>query len=396
MRKLALFNSLARKKEAFHVSGRKAGIYVCGITPDAPTHIGHAFVFTFFDVLLRYIRYLGYGAIYVQNVTDIDDDILRRAQGKNWKKFGQKHTKEFLKDMKWLNNMAPNVYPKATGHIVDMISIIQKLLDIGVAYEKNKSVYFSIAKDKDYGKLSGLSKKAMLKIANERGNYPDDPNKKDPLDFVLWQAKKKGEPSWASPWGKGRPGWHIECSAMAMKYLGKTLDIQGGGNDLMFPHHESSIAQSENATGKLCARFWLHAGMVRYKKAKMAKSLGNVVLIKDMRKKYSASTFRIFLLSHHYRSSWEFFEKNVAKANTINNLFKRAGHIQSKGNTPFFVAARERRFYGAMNNDMDTPQALKVLEGLAKEIVKVHQKKNVVQAKAFLTTAFNILGLAIQ
>ena len=396
--KLKLFNSLVRRKQDFIVRFNKVGVYVCGITPDAPAHVGHAFVFTFFDVLVRYLRYLGYKTTYVQNLTDIDDDVLKRSKehGENWKVFGKKHARMFLEDMKWLNNAQPDVYPKATDHIKDMIHIIQKLLKRGIAYEKNGSVYFSIAADKEYGKLSRLSKRTMLKIANERGNYPNDKNKKDPLDFVLWQAKKSGEPSWPSPWGLGRPGWHIECSAMAMKYLGDTIDIQGGGSDLAFPHHESSIAQSELATGKQYARYWMHVGMVRCDGEKMSKSLGNVVLMRDLKKKYSSNTIRIFLLSHHYRSVFEFHEKDIQKAKKTNELFLRVWRIQVVMGAALDISLWEKRFYGAMNDDLNTPKAIRVLESLSREIVRKNQRKNVVDARAFLNTAFNILGFVIE
>ncbi|MDA1337528.1 MAG: cysteine--tRNA ligase [bacterium] len=396
--RVKLFNSLARKKQNFAVHGNKVGMYVCGITPDAKAHIGHAFVFTSFDVLVRYLRHLGHKVRYVQNLTDIDDDIIRRskAQKKNWKTFGKEHAREFLLEMRWLNNVDPDVYPKATEHIQEMIVLIKKLLKKGVAYVKNGCVYFEVAKDRDYGKLSLLSRRMMLKIANERGNYPDDPNKKNPLDFVLWQVKMPGEPAWSSPWGDGRPGWHIECSAMAMKYLGETIDIQGGGSDLLFPHHESSIAQSETATQKQYARFWLHVGMVRCDGEKMSKSLGNVVLVEDMQKKYSANTLRIFLLSHHYRSVWEFHEKDIVKAQKINDLFQDVWKVKSKTIKALNVSLWEKKFYSAMSDDLGTKKALVVLQSLAREIVKKSQKKSITKAQVFFTTAFNILGLTIQ
>ncbi len=398
MEKLRLFNSLTKKKELFMAPSHKVGIYACGITPDAPAHLGHAFVFTSFDVLMRYLRHLGYQTTYVQNVTDIDDDILQRSkkQGENWKKFGNTYIKEFLSCMSWLNNVQPNAYPRATDHIGDMIALIQLLLKKQVAYEKNGSVYFSIKKDRAYGKMSKLSKKQMFKIANERGNNPNDPNKKDPLDFVLWQKEKPGEPFWPSPWGKGRPGWHIECSAMAMKYLGKTIDIQGGGADLLFPHHESSIAQSESATNHTYARYWMHIGMVKYQGEKMAKSLGNVVLVRDLKECYSANTLRIFLLMHQYRSSWEFFESNMQNAQALSELFRQVWEIESAVKPSLDVARWKKQFYTAMNDDLNTPKALFVLESLAKEVIKTNAKKNVAEAKTFLQKALDILGIIME
>ncbi|MDP6704687.1 MAG: class I tRNA ligase family protein, partial [archaeon] len=267
MKKIRLFNTLQNKKQIFTPDKETVGMYVCGITPDGSAHLGHAFLFTSFDVFVRYLKFKGYKTKYVQNLTDIDDDILVRSKkaGKHWREFGEENAQIFLDDMKWLNNQQPDYYPKATDHIDEMIMIIKQLLGKNMAYEKNGSVYFSVNKDKKYGKLSRLDKKEMLAIANERGNNPNDPNKKDSLDFLLWQAAKKGEPQWDSPWGKGRPGWHIECSAMATKYLEASIDVQSGGTDLIFPHHESSIAQSEYASGKPFAKFWMHVGMLEYK-----------------------------------------------------------------------------------------------------------------------------------
>ena len=395
MRKLQLFNSLGGKKEIFKPTGDTVDMYVCGITPDGVAHLGHAFLFVSFDVFVRYLKHIGYKTKYVQNLTDIDDDVLKRSKGsgKNWREFGEEYAQVFLEDMQWLNNEQPDYYPKATDHITEMIEITKKLLKKGIAYENNGSVYFSLKRDKEYGKLSGLSRKQMFDIANERGNNPDDSNKKDPLDFILWQKSEKGEPSWDSPWGKGRPGWHIECSAMAMKYLGETIDVQSGGSDLIFPHHESSIAQSEHSTGKKFAKFWMHIGMLCYKGEKMAKSVGNLVLIRDLRAKYNANVVRIMLLSHHYREEWEYTEKEIPKAQKVEEVFKKAWKTESKQGASLSVTEYEKRFYSAMDDDLNTKKALKVLESLSKEIIT--SKKNVADAKAFLTTAFNILGLTI-
>lgn len=397
MAKLFLYNTVAGRKERFSpLVKQKVGMYVCGITPDGPMHLGHAFLFVFTDVFLRYLRHVGYETTYVQNVTDIDDDMLVRSKkaGKGWREFGEENTHLFLSHMRWLNNQQPDYYPKATDHITEMITIISTLLSRNMAYERLGNVYFSIKKDKDYGKLSKLSRKSMFALANERGNVPDDPNKNNPLDFVLWQASKKGEPFWESPWGQGRPGWHIECSAMAMKYLGETIDIQGGGSDLIFPHHESSLAQSEHYTRKPFAKFFMHIGMLRYQKEKMAKSVGNLVLVRDLRKKYNANTIRILLLSHHYRSAWEYAGKEIKKAQKVEELFKKAWKTQSRPGRVMSISSLKDRFYRAMNDDVNTPKALRVLQDLALRIQK--DKGNTAEAKAFLTTAFNIFGLTIE
>ncbi len=393
-----IFNSLTRRKESFKTQSKKVGVYVCGITPYSITHLGHAFVYTFFDVLLRYLRHLGYETLYVQNLTDIDDDIIKRAsqEKKNWRKLGEENAQKFLGDMKWLNNLQPDVYPRATDHIQGIISITQKLLKKGIAYQKNGSVYFSVLAYKGYGKLSRLSKIKMLSIANERGNNPKDLNKRDPLDFVLWQAKKPKEPFWLSPWGPGRPGWHIECSAMSAAYLGDTLDIHGGGSDLIFPHHESEIAQSETATGKQFVKYWMHVGMLKYQGKKMSKSLGNIVLIGDLKQKYSANAVRIYLLSHHYRSVFEFYEKDLKKAKLTEELFKKVWRVQSALGRPLDISSYEKEFFRAMNNDFNTKKAIEVMEKLAKTILLKQKIKNVTYAKGFLNRVFNIFGLMVE
>lgn len=397
MQQLKLYNSLTRKKELFQPISKKVGVYVCGITPYAVTHLGHAFTYTSFDVLIRYLTYTGYTTTYVQNVTDIDDDIIRVAkeQKKNWKKLGQENTRRFLADMKWLGNEAPDFYTAATDHIPEMQSIIKKLLQKKFAYEKEGNVYFDITKDKNYGKLSRLSLQEMLPIANERGNDPRDPNKKHPLDFVLWQALHTNEPSWASPWGPGRPGWHIECSAMSTKYLGQPFEIHGGGGDLLFPHHESEIAQSESAYGKPMAQFWMHTGMLRYQGEKMSKSLGNLVLVANLQKRYNANTIRIALLSHHYRKTWEFTQYDMQRAKKLNAVLKKA-HSHKSGSAKELTFAKERNaFFSALDNDMNTPRALQAIGQLAQKISEA-EGANTTKAQEFLIKVFHILGVTVE
>ena len=390
---LKVYNSLSRKKEEFRADN--VGIYVCGITPYDITHVGHAFTYVFFDVVVRYLRFNGFKVKYIQNITDIDDDILKRSRelNENWRELAEKNSQLLFNDMKWLNNLQPDNYPRSTDHIDDMIEFIKKLLKRGYAYEKKGSVYFSIDKDKEYGKLSRLSKKEMLIIANERGNFPDDPNKQDPLDFVLWQKQKRGEPSWDSPWGKGRPGWHIECSAMSMKYLGSTIDIHGGGADLEFPHHESSIAQSEKLTGKPFVRYWMHTAMVRYEGEKMSKSLGNMVFIKELRD-YSPNVVRLLLLSHYYRKPWEFNKEELDKFKAINENFRQVWLKQSDQGEEFDYSSYSKRFFDAMDNDFNTSEAVDALSELSEDILR--SENNVAGAKGFLNIAFNILGLVVE
>jgi L-cysteine:1D-myo-inositol 2-amino-2-deoxy-alpha-D-glucopyranoside ligase len=394
---LRIYNSMTGQKEIFSSDTGRVGLYVCGITPYDVTHLGHAFTYTFFDVVVRYLRHLGYRVTYVQNLTDIDDDILKRAKrdGKHWRRLGEENTKKYLEDMRWLNNLQPDVFPRATDHIKDMIEIVHELLKKGNAYEKNGSVYFNIDSDSDYGKLSKLSRDQMLPVANERGNIPDDPNKRDPLDFVLWQARKPGEPSWPSPWGEGRPGWHIECSAMCMRYLGETADIHGGGGDLIFPHHESSIAQLESATGMPFARYWMHTGMLRYNGEKMSKSLGNLVLVSDLKKRYGPNVIRICLLSHHYRSQWDFNEAEMKRASEENELFRKVWLVQSGMGESLDISPYEKACFDAMDDDFDIPLAMESLKNLAAHALG-NKGKNIADAKAFLNKAFNILGLMIE
>lgn len=325
---MKLFNSLTGKKETFTpLNDKKVTLYVCGITPYDTTHLGHAFTYIWFDVLIRYLKFKGYEVTYTQNVTDINDrdnDILKKALENNttWQKLAEYWTKKFLEDMTVLNWIMPNNYLKASKNIQSMINLIQKLMTNGFAYEKNKSVYFDISKKKDFGKLSKLTKEQMLKIAKDFDEDVKNPDKRNPLDFTLWRAKAKNEsvhiPSFKSPFGLGRPGWHIECSAMSTATLGDQIDIHGGGIDLMYPHHEAEIAQSESATGKIpFVKYWMHTATVSYKGEKMAKSLRNLVMISDLRKKFSANAIRFVLLTHHYRETWEFEEKELYAAEAL-------------------------------------------------------------------------------
>ncbi len=358
---MKLRNTFSQKIETVGL-GQKIGVYICGITPDGPTHLGHAFIFVTYDALVRYLRFIGARVTYVQNVTDIDDDILVRskAAGLTWEQMAETQTKNHLKNMDALNVLLPDFYPKATENIPQMIQIIKKLVAKKLAYINNGSVYFSVKKDKNFGKLSGYGYPAMLEIANERGNFPQDPNKTDPLDFVLWQAQKEGEPSWPSPWGKGRPGWHIECSAMSMRFLGPTVTIHGGGTDLIFPHHEAEIAQSENYTGKQFVKIWMHAAMVFCGGKKMSKSLGNMVFVSDLIKSYDANTIRMLLLSHHYPNPWNFTEDEFSSAKQLSDFFEK--------NITHAVVGRQKAkqeapgFFNNLDNDFQTNKALECLK----------------------------------
>lgn len=367
---MKLYNTLTKTKETFKsLKSKKVTLYVCGITPYDTTHLGHAFLATVFDVLYRFFEYQNYEVNYTQNVTDIDDDILKKAKeiGEDWKKLGSYWTDKYRNDLKALNTIPPTHYVKATETMPTIIEIIEKLVADGFAYEKNGNVYFDTQKDSDYGKLSKYSREEMITLSGERGADPDDPQKKDPLDFILWQKSKSDEPGWESPWSNGRPGWHIECSAMVYKYLDKKIDIHGGGSDLIYPHHESEIAQSEQFTDlKPFAQFWMHAGMVGYKGEKMSKSLGNLIMVSDLLKEYSPNAIRYLLLSHHYRQAWEYKKEELKKAEMVIKLIETK--LKSFSNSQEYENENINlnHFTDALSDDLDTPKALKVLNETVK------------------------------
>ncbi len=360
-----LYNTLTREKEP--LSDQSVGIYVCGVTPYDTTHLGHAFTYTAFDVLIRYLRFLGRNVIYVRNVTDIDDDILLRARSRemHWKELGDREYDKFTTDMEHLNNLPPEHEPRATDHIPDIVQIIEGLLAKGCAYASDGNVYFDVKNYARFGKLCGLSYVAQLELANERGNFPADPLKHDPLDFVLWQAKKDAEPSWPSPWGEGRPGWHIECSAMSMKYLGETFAIHGGGGDLVFPHHEAEIAQSECLTGKPFVRFWMHTGMLYCGEHKMSKSLGNMVFLADLLPVCPPDAIRLYLLGHHYREPWNHDRRELATARTLARKLSQALNGGLEEASPEEIERCGSGVLAALADDLDTARAVEELRKLA-------------------------------
>jgi len=373
---MKLFNTLTQSLEDFiPIEDKKVRIYVCGITPYDTTHLGHAFTYVSFDTLIRYLEFCGYTVNYVQNVTDIDDDILRKSRelGIAWDELGRRETERYLSDMGALNVRRPDVYARASQETPTMIEIIQTLLARGYAYVNEGNVYYSVRRDAEFGIMAraiGLSDyDSMLTIANERGNYPDDPHKKDPLDFVLWQAQAPGEPFWPSPWGPGRPGWHIECSSMSMKYLGQQIDIHGGGADLAFPHHTCEIAQSEHFTGKApFSRIWMHTGMVHQDGEKMSKSLGNLTLVSDLLKNYSANAIRVTLLNHHYRYPWECFPEDLEVATETVGFIEQV-HTFVGSDTSGSDNLLHGQFVAAMENDLNTPQALLLLRQTAETAI---------------------------
>jgi L-cysteine:1D-myo-inositol 2-amino-2-deoxy-alpha-D-glucopyranoside ligase len=355
------------------------GLYVCGVTPYDTGHLGHAFTYVSFDVLHRYLEYLGHDVVYVQNLTDVDDDMLRRARetGDDYLALGNRHVTTFLTEMAALNWLPPDHYPRATEHIPQMLALIGRLLERGLAYEAEGNVYFSVDAYPSYGELSHLSREEMLPLASERGNIPDMPGKRNPLDFVLWQRSLPDEPAWDAPWGVGRPGWHVECSAMSMAYLGPQFEIHGGGEDLLFPHHESELAQSEGATGRRpFVAHWTHAGMLSYAGEKMSKSLGNLILVRDLLRTYPGDAIRHYLVSSHYRSDVQYVEADLARSADAAALL-RAASVRAERLEPAassmadaaslepVIAEHRARFLAAMDDDLDTPRAVSELTALA-------------------------------
>ena len=409
---LRIYNTLNKRKEEFiPLQPGKVKIYVCGITAYDYCHIGHARSAVVFDVIVKYLRYLTYNVTFVRNFTDIDDKIIKRAQKEHKvpHEIARYFIKAFYEDMEALGVAKGDIEPKATEHIPEMIALVEKLLQKNYAYIANGDVYFSVERFHQYGKLSGRSLDEMLAGARVEVT----PQKRHPLDFVLWKKAKPNEPWWESPWGRGRPGWHLECSAMSMKYLGETLDIHGGGQDLIFPHHENEIAQSEAATEKPFAKYWIHHGFVMVNKEKMSKSLGNFFTIREVLAKFHPEALRLFFLSHHYRSPIDF--SDVALKETTNALervyltLKRAqdriGKVvefeeQALKDKPLYkqLAALENKFKQAMDDDFNTALALAYLFSGIKAInvyleEKKPEKSLLAWAIAKIKTLGKVLGL---
>ena len=325
---LRIYNTLSRRKEEFSpVAKGVVSIYLCGPTVYENSHLGHALGPVVFDTIKRYLEHKGYKVNFVINITDVEDKIINRARelGKSVEALAQEVTANYLECMEKLGVTSVNHYPKASQHIQEMIDHIQHLIELGVAYELDGDVYFEVSKFADYGKLSGQRLEEMASGAR----VEVDQRKRHPADFALWKAAKPGEPSWPSPWGKGRPGWHIECSVMSMKYLGETFDIHGGGRELIFPHHENEIAQSEAATGKPFVRYWLHNGLMQLRGEKMSKSTGVLVPISELLERHRPETVRFFLLSSHYRSPIDFSEERLDEVRrALEGIHLLFGHIQ--------------------------------------------------------------------
>jgi cysteinyl-tRNA synthetase len=387
---LQIYNTMKRNKEPFvPLKEGFVGMYACGVTVYDLSHIGHARALVVFDVIYRYLKYQGYTVTYVRNYTDIDDKIIKRAQeeGVTYREIADRYIKEFDYDMQLLGMEKPTFSPRATDHIGEMIAMIQALIDKGFAYEVDGDVYFNVGKFPEYGKLSGKN----IDELNAGARIEVDERKQNPLDFALWKRSKEGEPFWDCPWGRGRPGWHIECSAMSQKYLGTTFDIHGGGMDLIFPHHENEIAQAECASGKPFARYWIHNGFVNINQQKMSKSLKNFFTIREILDTYHPEVLRLFLLSNHYRSPVDYSEQNLAEAQSgldrfyalLKDLDEMTG--LNPGSAPQSLGERNLveelkafsdKFSQAMDDDFNTAEALGHLFALTRNLnALVNQKK---------------------
>jgi L-cysteine:1D-myo-inositol 2-amino-2-deoxy-alpha-D-glucopyranoside ligase len=337
-------------------------MYTCGITPYDSTHIGHAAVYLTYDVLQRRLRDRGHETRCVRNVTDVDDDILRKARelGVHYLDLAAAETARFDDDMRALNVVPAWSEPRATSAIPDIRGFIGMVLDRGYAYQAGGGVYFDVSRFERFGQLSHLDRDEMLRLAAERGGNVDDPHKRDPLDFVLWQPSADDEPAWESLWGPGRPGWHIECSALAMRELGTTIDLHGGGTDLIFPHHECEAAQSEAATGERFVRHWMHQAMVRMDGEKMSKSLGNLVFVSDLRKVWDTRAIRLAVVAHHYRRPWDWTDEVMEHAAATLARWDDAAARAGRGGEAALAAVR-----AALDDDLDTPTAVRVIDEAA-------------------------------
>ena len=366
---MKLYNTLAGQAQEFTpADGKTVKMYVCGVTPYSSTHVGHALSYVAFDVLRRYLEFLGYQVKHVQNFTDVDDKIIQRAneQGITADELAGRYIEDFHQTMDALNVQRAHVYPRATEEIEPIIKTISQLVDKGYAYPVSGDVYFRVTSSKGYGKLSHRTLDGM--IAGARVAVDDQ--KEHPMDFALWKGAIAGEPAWDSPWGPGRPGWHIECTSMAMTYLGASLDIHGGGQDLIFPHHENEIAQSEASTGmKPFARYWVHNGLLMLGEDKMSKSLGNLVSVKEALEEYTPDCLRLYLLSSHYRSPLHYSDEGCAAMERSGDRLRHALRLDNNGGgEPLDPGRCEARFFEAMDDDLNTPRALAALFDLAREI----------------------------
>ena len=373
------------------------GIYVCGVTPYDTTHLCHAFTYLAFDVLIRHLRGRGYTTTYIQNLTDVDDDLFRRARqvGQEWQALARGHTAQFLADMADLNWLPPDVYAAASDHVPQAIALVERLLAADLAYRADGHVYLAVRRDPQFGEVSHLPPAEWLAMANERGNLPNLPGKRDSLDPVLWQPSLADEPSWDAPFGRGRPGWHIECSAMSTAYLGPSFTIHGGGADLAFPHHEVERVQSEGGFAvRPAVEFWVHTGMLEYAGEKMSKSLGNLVLVRDLLREWSADVVRLTLVSVHYREPFTFTGADLTATRTRVAGWAAATALGGDGAESGAVAGLRGAFLAALDNDLDTATACAVVDKLS-ELTRNDPDQAPAAGRAVAELARTILGLRL-
>lgn len=396
---LKIYNTLTRQKEEFRpITPGVVKLYVCGVTIYDYCHIGHARTYVAFDVVVRYLRSRGYQVKYVRNITDVDDKIIRRAAERNASidAITEQYTRAMHEDFDALNLLRPDIEPTVTGHMGDIITMIESLLAQGHAYvASNGDVLFDVSTFPAYGRLSGQD----LSQLQAGARVDVDEHKQDPLDFVLWKQAKPGEPSWPSPWGDGRPGWHIECSAMNKRHLGENFDIHGGGSDLIFPHHENEVAQSCCANQSQYVNYWMHSGMVQVDEEKMSKSLGNFFTIRDVLAEYDAETVRYFLLSSHYRSQLNYSKENLAQARaSLERLYTALRDIPEGPVHEELTAEYVTRFNAAMDDDFNVPEALSVLFELAREVnrTSTSEPQKAIAYAAQLRQLGQLLGLLTQ
>lgn len=363
---LRLFNTAAQSLEEFHSDSDIAGIYVCGITPYDGGHLGHAFTYHTFDVLARRLKALGKEVRVVRNVTDVDDDLLRVARERNrdWRELGNTVTAQFNEDMAAINILALYAEPRATQYVEAIAKRVGELIRDGFAYVVDGWVYYEVAKDPEYGEVSHFDRDTMIALSRERGANPEDPRKRDALDFVLWQPSGEGEPSWPAPFGDGRPGWHIECSVMSTSTLSTPIAVHGGGDDLIFPHHECEAAQCYGFGVKSFVRSWVHVAAVGYEGEKMSKSLGNLVFVRDLLQQGSANAIRLMLAAHQHRDPWEYHDNDYVLAREREQSYLQA--INSGAAVSQADAGQLKTdFWSHVDNDLDTPMALQLLDDAA-------------------------------
>jgi len=363
---MRLFDTAHRKVVPFE-PGPVVRMYVCGITPYDSTHLGHAATYLAYDLLIRRLEHLGHEVRMVRNVTDVDDSILPKARelGIPYLELADAELARFHSDMEALEMRPPVAEPRATEAIPGIVEMVNQLLDSGHAYLTAGTVYFDVSTFPRFGELSHYSAEHMVRLARARGGKPDDPHRRDPLDFVLWQTSLPDEPAWRAPFGVGRPGWHVECSVMAMENLGTTLDLHGGGTDLIFPHHECEIAQSESVTGQHFCGHWMHSAMVSYEGEKMSKSLGNLVFVSDLLQVADPRAIRLALMRHHYRAGFEWYDTDLDEGTALlHRLHAAAGAATGPDPQPFAA-----RVEAALDDDLDAPKALEALDDLASAIL---------------------------